>query len=263
MNIQIYTDNVSANHILYYALARLYGKSSICFVNANEILNGALTDNVDLFIMPGGASRYKADKLNGAASRLIKNYVEQGGCYFGICAGAYMACKTTRWAQGLPHEIITDNELGFFCGEAVGPIKAYGRGDNYNQTDAHLVRLEYQGNLVNSLYLGGCVFKPDTEADSEKNSSEKNSSEKSSYNVLASFTDLPENPAAIVTGQYGKGQWLLCSTHPEYDNEAVDLLDFNVIGNQYEHFSRLPDNADLNLKLLESLLTNLNLASGV
>ncbi|MEO9274411.1 BPL-N domain-containing protein [Marinomonas sp. 5E14-1] len=251
MNIQIYTDNVSANHILYYALARLYGKSSVCFVNANEILNGALTDDVDLFVMPGGASRYKADKLNGAASRMIKSYVKQGGRYFGICAGAYMGCSVTKWAQGFPHEIITENELNFFSAAAIGPIEAFGRGDNYNQTDAHLVTLEYQGKSVSSLYLGGCFFKPYTATDDEAKD----------YKVLASFADLPEKLAAIVSGGYGKGLWLLCSTHPEYDNEAVELLDFNVVGNQYEHFSRLPDDIDLGLELMESLLATLNLPS--
>lgn len=252
MNIQIYTDNVSANHILYYALARLYGKKNVCFVNANEILNGALTDDVDVLVMPGGASRYKTDKLKGEASHIIKNYVKQGGRYFGICAGAYMGCEMTKWAQGLPHEIIAENELSFFPGVAVGPVKAFGRGDNYNQTDAHLVTLEYQGKLVPSLYLGGCVFKPNT-----ANSYQASGDEKSAYTVLASFADLPEKPAAIVSGQYGQGQWLLCSTHPEYDNEAIELVDFNVIGNQYEHFSRLPENVDLGLELLESLLDKL------
>lgn len=255
MNIQIYTDNVSANHILYYALTRLYGKKSVCFVNANEVLNGALNKNVDLFVMPGGASRYKADKLNGAANRMIKTYVEQGGRYLGICGGAYMGCNVTKWAQGLPHEIITRNELSFFSGAAIGPIEVFGRGDNYNQTDAHLVTLEYQGKLVSSLYLGGCVFQPDI-ADGDKTSGEL-----SDYKVLASFTDLPDKPAAIVSGCYGQGRWLLCSTHPEYDNEAIELVDFNVIGNQYEHFSRLPNDADLRLELLESLLVNLELPS--
>ncbi|MBD5770886.1 BPL-N domain-containing protein [Marinomonas colpomeniae] len=246
MNIQIYTDNVSANHILYYALTRLYGKNSVCFINANEILSGVLSKDVDLFVMPGGASRYKADKLNGKANHIIKAYVEQGGRYFGICGGAYMGCNVTKWAQGLPHEIIVHNELNFFSGAAIGPVEAFGRGDNYNQTDAHLVTLEYQGKLVESLYLGGCVFQPDA---------------KDSYEVLASFSDLPDKPAAIVSGRYGQGRWLLCSTHPEYDNEAVELLDFNVIGNQYEHFSRLPNDADLRLELLESLLVNLDLPS--
>lgn len=79
VNILIYTDNVSTNHILYYALGKLRGKKNIYFVNANEILKGALTSDIDLFVMPGGASRYKAAKLNGAANRLIKKYVAEGG----------------------------------------------------------------------------------------------------------------------------------------------------------------------------------------
>ncbi|TXR53854.1 BPL-N domain-containing protein [Reinekea thalattae] len=269
MNIQIYSDNVSANHILYYALARLCGKKNVCFVNAHEILNGSLTANVDLLVMPGGASRYKTDKLNGAANRLIKSYVERGGRYLGICGGAYMACKTTKWAQGLPHEIITENELGFFPGAAIGPVEPFGRGDNYNQTDAHLVTLEYQGKPIDSLYLGGCIFLPDAPTCSDKISHEasddrvsddkKNNDKIRGYEILASFADLPEKPAAIVAGQYGQGLWLLCSTHPEYDNQAIELVDFDVIGNQYQHFSQLPDDTDLSLQLLKKLLTKLNL----
>lgn len=247
MNILIYTDNVSANHILYYALARLCGKKSVYFVNANEILNGALTGDVDLLVMPGGASRYKSAKLNGFANGVIKKYVEQGGRYLGICGGAYLACTVTEWAKGQSHEIITENELNFFPGAAIGPVEAFGRGDNYNQTDAHLVSLEYAGKLIDSLYMGGCAFQP---------------AATNGFEVLATFAELPGKPAAIVTGQYCLGQWLLCSTHPEYDNEAVALVDFDVVGNEYEDFSRLPDDADLRLELLSSLLARLNLPLG-
>ncbi len=242
MNILIYTDNVSTNHLLYYALGRLRGKESIYFANANEILNGALTNKIDLFVMPGGASRYKAAKLNGAANRAIKQYVENGGRYLGICAGAYMACELTEWAKDKPHEIITRNELAFFPGSAVGPIEAFGRGDNYNQTDARLVTLEWDGKPVTSLYLGGCVFQPSTTE---------------GYQILATFSELPEKPAAVVCGDYGKGRWLLSSTHPEYDDEAIELVQFDVIGNDYKDFARLPADRPLSLNLLDQQLITL------
>lgn len=243
MNVLIYTDNVSANHILYYALGRLCGKENLYFVNANEILNGALTGDVDLFVMPGGASRYKTAKLNGAGNRAIKDYIENGGRYLGICGGAYMACETTIWAKDLPHEIITTNELNFFPGRATGPVEAFGKGDNYNQTDARVVTLDYDGISLSSLYLGGCSFQPESDK---------------GYEVLATFSELPGKPAAIVSGVYGRGRWLLCSTHPEYDSEAVELVDFDVVGNEYEDFSRLPDGVDLSLDLFEKLLAELN-----
>ncbi len=239
MTILIYTDNVSNNHILYYALARLRGKQNLHFVNANEILRGALTPHVDLFVMPGGASRYKSAKLNGAANALIKAYVAQGGRYLGICAGSYMACETTLWAQGTPYEIMAHNELGFFPGTGRGPVTEFGRGDNYNATEPRVVMLEAGGQQVPSLYMGGCTFE---------------SQAKGSYQVLARFAGLPDQPAAAVSGQYGQGRWLLSSTHPEYDAEAVELLNFDVVGNDYQEFSVLPDARALSLTLLDDWL---------
>lgn len=239
MSILIYTDNVSANHILYYALAKLRGKSNVYFVNANEILAGALTDEVELFVMPGGASRYKSAKLDGPATKLIKQYVANGGRYLGICAGAYMGCETTIWAKDQPFEIVTDNELAFFAGNAEGPIEAFGRGDNYNVTQAHIVNLTVNGQPQRSLYLGGCVFKPRTN---------------SNFEVIATFDDLPNQPSAIIGGHYGQGNWLLSSTHPEYDQEALELMSFDVVGNEYQDFEQVSEDSGLDLGLLKYLL---------
>ena len=242
MNILIYTDNVSNNHILYYALGKLRGKLRVYFVNANEILAGALSADIDVLVMPGGASRYKAAKLNGAANDLIKKYVSAGGSYLGICAGAYMGCETTYWAKGLPFEIICHNPLNFFPGLALGPIKEFGQADNYNGTNARLVKLEINGKIVPSLYLGGCIFEPQQDG---------------GYQVLARFHELPDKPPAIVYGQYGRGNWLLSSTHPEYDNEAIQLMSFDVLGNDYQDFCQLENSPDLSLETLDYLLARL------
>lgn len=242
MKILIYTDNVSSNHILYYALAKLRGKEGIYFVNANEILAGALTSDVDLFVMPGGASRYKSAKLNGKGCELIKRYVAAGGRYLGICAGAYMASQTTCWAKGEPYEIITDNQLNFFQGVAQGPVESFAHANNYNGTDACIVKLDVGERVVSSLYIGGSTFIPNID---------------SGYRVVARFSELPEKPAAVVCGEYGQGRWLLSSTHPEYDKEALDLIDFNVVGNDYEDFCHLPQDLLLDLDLFDYMLTTL------
>ena len=242
MKVLIYTDNVSNNHLLYYALGRVLGKDSVFFVNSVELLQGTLTADVDLFVMPGGASRYKSAKLDGEGSQIIKHYVENGGRYLGICAGAYMGCEQTHWAPGEQHEIVTANELAFFPGRAVGPVSQFGRGDNYNATQARVVKLNYEGKCVDSLYMGGCTFVPESHE---------------GYEVVATFTDVPEQPAAIVRGEFGNGRWLLCSTHPEFDNEAISMLDFDVVGNQYAEFSAIRPQANLSLSLFEELLQQL------
>ncbi|MGL6259830.1 BPL-N domain-containing protein [Vibrio sp. WXL103] len=249
MNILIYSDNVSNNHVLYYSLSKLRGKQGIYFVNANEILAGALDADVDLLVMPGGASRYKSAKLDGRGNQLIKEYVQRGGRYMGICAGAYMACDTTHWAKGEPFEIVTQNELGFFNGIAKGPVEAFGRGDNYNQTKPRVVELQMSSTELThtaSLYIGGCYFAPSDDSD-----------EKSDYQVLARFAELPDKPAAIVYGEYGHGRWLLCSSHPEYDREALELLDFDVVGNDYQAYSQVDKQRLPDLSLLDHLLKTL------
>ncbi len=242
LNILIYTDNVSNNHILYYALGKLRDKQSVHFVNANELLAGALSPDIDLLVMPGGASRYKAAKLNGPANDLIRKYVADGGSYLGICAGAYMACETTYWAKGQPFEIICHNQLNFFPGKAIGPIQDFGKGDNYNGTNARLVMLEINGKTVPSLYLGGCTFESQQHCD---------------YQILARFSELSEQPPAIISGSYGRGKWLLSSTHPEYDTEALQLMNFNVLGNDYQDFSQLLSSPELSLDTLDYLLGKL------
>ena len=239
MRLLIYTDNVSVNQILYYALTKLCGKQNVCFVNANEIMDGALSKDVDLLIMPGGASRYKSAKLDGRATTMIKQYVASGGCYLGICAGAYMGCQQTSWAAGQPFEIRKDNPLAFFSGIGEGPIPAFGLGDNYNATPARIVNLSVNGQLQRSLYLGGCLFKPNA---------------RFAFEVLATFHDLPNTPPAIVGGPYGQGKWMLCSTHPEYDQEALELMRFDVVGNAYEDFAQLSRHSGLNLVLLGYML---------
>ncbi|MDE1061529.1 MAG: hypothetical protein OSA00_00280, partial [Pseudomonadales bacterium] len=64
-------------------------------------------------------------------------------------------------------------------------------------------------------------------------------------------------PPAIVYGQYGQGSWLLSSIHPEYDSEAIQLMSFNVVGNDYKDFLQLNKSPDLNLDTLDYLLARL------
>lgn len=243
MTTLIYSDNVSNNHILYYALGRLRGKSNVFFVNANEILAGALDQNVDLLVMPGGASRYKSDKLNGEGYQRISEYVANGGKYLGICGGAYLACKRTEWAKGTPFEIITPNELAFFSGTARGPIEQFALADNYNATEARIVQLETEKQVFESMYLGGCFF-------------EANNETKGNYEVVARFSELPDKPAAIVKGEFGDGEYVLCSTHPEYDADTTQLMQFDVIGNDYQDFNTLKNTDTLTLELLDILLSD-------
>ena len=239
MTILIYQDNVSANGALYSALGRRFGKASVHLVNAHEVLEGALGRHVSLFVMPGGAARYKAAKLQGAGHARIRDYVAEGGAYLGICAGAYAACSVTEWACGTPFEIRAEGELALFDGRAIGPIGAFSPAGSYNGSAPRLVTLDINGNRSRTLYWGGCRFLAGPESKAE---------------IVARFADLPDAPPAIVAGSHGRGRWLLSSPHIEYDAQALDLINFDVVGNDLADIGALGDWSDLTLQTFDAML---------
>lgn len=222
MTLLIYQDYVHNNGALWSALVDLFGSQHIRYVDARDIINGVLTKSTKAFFIPGGASRYVADKLNGTGNRLIKEYVNNGGLYIGICSGAYYACRRTEWRQGEETGICVDNELAFFDGMAKGPIPAF---DNGTEIPACITTLEVDNGQQHScLYWGGPLFYGENT---------------NSYQVLGRYTELPSAPAAIVSGRYGKGNYVLFSPHLEIGHNQLELMQFNVVANEHEALNGL------------------------
>jgi glutamine amidotransferase-like uncharacterized protein len=174
---------------------------------------------VRLFVMPGGASRYVADKLDGEGNDRIRDYVARGGFYLGICAGAYYACRRTDWRAGKWDEIRTDNELAFYPGTAVGPISSFVRETaDGSDTTAQLATLRTEiGDVYPCLYWGGPIFRPD-ELETT-----------ASWRVLARYTEgVADGEAAVVLGSYGRGHYLLLGVHLEIDQARLDLMRFTA-----------------------------------
>jgi glutamine amidotransferase-like uncharacterized protein len=67
-------------------------KHSYEVITAKEIIQGKLNfANYRVIVMPGGKSWKYIEELGPQGAQIIKNFVDQGGGYFGICAGAYYA----------------------------------------------------------------------------------------------------------------------------------------------------------------------------
>lgn len=73
-SVLIYQDYVHNNGGLYNALRERFGRCEVDYADATDIIGGVLTPAIRLFVMPGGASRYVADKLNGPGNALIRDY---------------------------------------------------------------------------------------------------------------------------------------------------------------------------------------------
>ena len=73
--------------------------------------------------MPGGADLPYCTHLNGHGNSLIRGFVESGGSYLGLCAGAYYGCGHVEFELGNPSmEVQGPRELRFFPGTAKGSV---------------------------------------------------------------------------------------------------------------------------------------------
>jgi biotin--protein ligase len=172
---------------------------------------------VKLLVMPGGADSLYHQYLKESGCDNIRKFVEEGGTYIGICAGAYFGCSKIEFEKGLPNEIIADRALRFFEGTAVGAaLRPYPSGG------AIYTEVAYgdKGRVMVS-YNGGCTFNPGSRATSSD----------SKIEVLARYVDrcryLDESMSpAVIKCTVGKGFAILSGVHFERGSSTDSLEQF-------------------------------------
>jgi|GEM_PF-509433 len=215
MNVLIYEDYKHSHVTLYKSLCRHFGADAVGFCDMQDILRGCLDSTVDLFVMPGGADLYYVERLRGEANNEIRTYVENGGTYLGICAGAYYGCAYIEWARNEgDHAICGSRDLAFFPGIATGPVYEFIQDGNFKQSWQAAPRLLYNDGVNRKetcvYYHGGPVFSVQNIEDDDTR-----------IKVLARYMDLPDQPGAIIECRVKKGKAILCSPHLE--QAASDL----------------------------------------
>ena len=78
-------------------LLRSWPELSVTEVKAADIRSGKLAD-FDVVVFPGGGGRDEAYTLEEQGRDQVKAFVERGGGYLGICAGAYLASADYEWS---------------------------------------------------------------------------------------------------------------------------------------------------------------------
>jgi biotin--protein ligase len=172
------------------------------FINAEHLINKGLMDATVLFF-PGGADQFYCQKLNGAGTTHIKDWVFKGGTYIGICAGAYFGSGFCEFDKNGPQEIVGKRELAFFPGTTVGPL--YGEYTYAGHISAKAVSIDYNQKTFPVYYNGGCLFK-----DAEKREGVK---------ILGRFSDT--SMPAIIEIPYGKGKAILSGIHFEITTQYL------------------------------------------
>lgn len=222
MNVLIYASTgATVNSVRHatYTLRRLLGANyAIVTVTAEQILKEPWTTSCALLVMPGGADMAYCRALNGEGNRKIKQYVQTGGAFLGLCAGGYYGCAKCEFEVGKRGmEVVGDRELAFFPGTCRGlafPGFVYA-----SEAGARAVDLVVDKNgfgsghwategRFRSYYNGGGVF-----VDAAKFKDK-------GVEVLATYSeelavDGGEGGAAVVSCKIGEGTAVLTSPHPE------------------------------------------------
>ncbi|KAK3686846.1 biotin holocarboxylase synthetase [Vermiconidia calcicola] len=219
LNVLIYAGpGATPNSIRHatWTLRRLLGPNyAIINITAEQLLKEPWPPTCALLVMPGGADMGYCRSLNGEGNRRIKQYVQLGGSYLGLCAGGYFGCQRCEFEVGKrAMEVVGDRELGFFPGTCRGLAFP---GFVYNsEAGARAVTLRVDADglgkdakTFTSYYNGGGVF-----ADAGKYRDK-------GVQVLATFgddlaVDGGEGGAAVVFCKIGEGKVVLTGPHPEF-----------------------------------------------
>ncbi len=149
----------------------------------------------EAIVMPGGWSVFQKATAGNAGLDAIRIFVEKGGTYLGVCAGAYLAAKDVRWQGGTyPYPLV------LFDGIAEGSLPDIAAWPKAGSVRVQVTAAGCRRGI--SLagehgfhYKGGPRFVGGTQVE-----------------VLARY---PDESAAIIARPFGKGEVVLTGVHFE------------------------------------------------
>lgn len=218
---------------------------SVELTDAAGIVNGDLKDDVLALFIGGGAGTPYHLKLSGKGNEAIRGYVEKGGVYFGICAGAYYACRDIVFEEDIPELCIKQQcGLNLYDGTATGTLKSELGLYPYELTAFALspVRMKWKsdGALYMANYHGGPWFSGDEKA-----------------TRLADY-DFDAPLAAIVMKDYGNGRVILSGVHFE---DSADILKKSIHPHRSDfekavaNAEIMAENEEMRVKLFNRLMS--------
>ncbi len=168
------------------------------------IEDNSLIGKFDVIHFPGGNSGYYTDNINIIGLQNIRDFVNFGGGYIGICAGGYFACDRIEW-EGNSY----DQPLDLFYGVGYGAIDEIATWPNFAMTTVNINLLnpinQFEPSTEYTMYYGGAAFYPE---------------EGQEMNVIATYDSFNNDPA-MINFNYGEGRVILIGPHPEIEEDST------------------------------------------
>ncbi|KAG8741822.1 biotin holocarboxylase synthetase [Ceratobasidium sp. 414] len=202
-----------------------------------------------LLVIPGGRDLPYAQHL-ACSIKKIKDFVNSGGAYLGICAGAYFGSSRVEWEVGTPLEVVGDRELKFFPGTCRGC--AYPGFEYESEKGAQLLDITAtihgegsEQTFEGIYYNGGGVFEG---ADTPQ---------MRALGVLVAAR-YPNGKPAAVTCAVGRGTAALWGLHPEYSTNR-DPYRTVLEHSSQKDANGISDRESKRLELMSGILAGLGL----
>jgi biotin--protein ligase len=211
------TTSTSLQHV-FFTFRRLLSPTYVVLpLSADALLKEPWQGTCAALIIPGGADLPYCRSLNGKGNQRIKQFIQSGGRYIGLCAGGYYGSSKCEFMEGHPvMEVVGHRELQLFPGTCRGLAYKgfiYQSEANAKAVDLAVNPSAFKGikgvpEFFKSYYHGGGVF-----VDAPK-------FEEQGVEVLANYCnpldcESGEGTAAIVYRRIGEGAALLTGPHPE------------------------------------------------
>ncbi|MCH2160736.1 MAG: BPL-N domain-containing protein [Phycisphaerales bacterium] len=178
-----------------------------------EDVQAGCLDVFDAVIFPGGSGSGQARAIGESGRAKVRKFVQGGGGYIGVCAGAYLALDNYSWSLRLIPMDSFDREH-WRRGNASLELELTGDGLELFREPEHDLEIEFRQ---------GPLMQPSVEPDND-----------SPVEILAWFrSGVGRNGAdpatmvdtpAIVRADFGDGRVLLFSPHPEKTGGLEDWL---------------------------------------
>lgn len=175
-------------------------------ISASQVIEGSWKKHCCLFILPGGRDIPYHEKLKGQGNEEIRLYVEQGGRFLGVCAGAYFASREVVFEKGKKNEVHANRELAFFPGTTWGTLYEDKPFSYLGHESAHAALINFKNEPLHVYYNGGCSF--------------LNPTQFSNVEVLSQYLDLKNQPPAIIECVIQKGKAILSGVHFELNHRG-------------------------------------------
>ncbi len=225
---------------------------SVETTDAKGIINeDSLDDKVLAFFMPGGRATPYIEKLKVQGNQKIASYVENGGVYFGICAGAYYASHQVFFETDIQELcIIQQCGLNLIDADAIGTLYKELNISPYTMDFNSIAPVKVRWLADNASHIasyhGGPYFKPLPE---------------SPLQVLAEYELNGVSLPAVVMQTHGKGLAIASGLHIEDSGKDLRhiLFDLRVDKKRAEKVvNTLEENETSRKALFEKLMFQIN-----